>query len=80
MDRIGSGTSGGGAQPETVTTASPVAVPSPENVISRFKARARERKVPAGRARHGDLTSLENGAKNEPRETRGLERRPMAAR
>jgi hypothetical protein len=48
--------------------------------ISRFKARARERKTLAGREHQCELTTSENEADDEPREACGLERRTVAAR
>jgi hypothetical protein len=77
MDRIGSGTSGGGARLETVTTASPMAAPSPENAISRFKARAREIKMPDDTEHQCELTKGEIKADDEPRKACGSERRRL---
>jgi hypothetical protein len=48
--------------------------------ISRYRASFNKEKVPGERAKHGDLTSRENGAEEEPREACGLERRTVVAR
>jgi hypothetical protein len=52
-----------------------VAAPWLEIAISRYRASFNKEKVLEERAKHDDLTSRENGAKEEPREVCGLERR-----
>jgi hypothetical protein len=48
--------------------------------ISCYRASFNKEKVPGERAKHSDLTSRENGAKEEPRAACGLERRMVVAR